>query len=286
MTPTHQRCRPQPPRCRLWRSWLWLLCMAWIMPAQAVEPLVTGPKDFPIKGYCRSDRYTCNPAQAIQQLRNQPPEWQQEGFSRSYTRITLLACSFVCLPTAFNGNSRWLGNRARILLMTFRLYLKPANSQTRLAITAGLAIFTPNPGTPLPGIPRLDYRGAVFSLPATTQQQDYDVLVRLQSSSTMMFFIRLWQPEDFLRYSGKATAFWSFLYRDRPAFRPAGPGNGNGTENTTACGRLRRSPVPIYWWSACKGSGPGCFRRRLAWQHYSNQYFYPYHLCEPDVAVQ
>src|SRR5690606_15959240 len=203
------------------------------------------------------------PAQALQQLQA-TSGWQQEGFSRSYTRITYWL-QFRLPATAFNGNSRWLETGPNFI-DDIRLYLKPANSQTGWQLLQA-GDFHPTLDATT-GIPRLDYRGAVFSLPATTQQQDYDVLVRLQSSSTMMFFIRLWQPEDFLHYSGKATAFWSFY---------------TGIALLSALLALVMAMVlktPLLWAATAfssayllvvsvQGFWTWLFPQALAWQHYS-----------------
>lgn len=200
---THQRCPNHSLQGRLWRSWLWLLCLAWIMPAQAGEPLLLG-KDFPYQ-VIADPAGTLQPEQAIQQLRNST-EWQQEGFARGYTRITYWL-QFRLPANAFNAGNRWLETGPNFI-DDIRLYLKPANEEANWQLLQA-GDFHPKLNTNT-DIQRLDYRGAVFSLPPPNPQQDYEVLVRLQTSSTMMYFVRLWQPEDFLRYSGNAIAFWSF----------------------------------------------------------------------------
>lgn len=259
MTPV-PHCRPHTLL-----FWVWLLCTVWLLPAQAGQPLLLG-QDFPYK-VIADPAGSLQPAQALQQLKA-TTGWQQEGFSRSYTRITYWL-QFRLPATAFNGNSRWLETGPNFI-DDIRLYLKPANSQTGWQLLQA-GDFHPTLDATT-GIPRLDYRGAVFSLPATTQQQDYDVLVRLQSSSTMMFFIRLWQPEDFLHYSGKATAFWSFY---------------TGIALLSALLALVMAMVlktPLLWAATAfssayllvvsvQGFWTWLFPQALAWQHYSTSIF-------------
>ena len=200
---THQRCPNHSLWGRLWRSWLWLLCLAWIIPAQAGEPLLLG-KDFPYQ-VIADPAGTLQPEQAIQQLRNST-EWQQQGFARGYTRITYWL-QFRLPANAFNAGNRWLETGPNFI-DDIRLYIKPANDAADWQLLQA-GDFHPSLNTST-DIQRLAYRGAVFSLPPPNPQQDYDVLVRLQTSSTMMFVARLWQPEDFLRYSANTVAFWSF----------------------------------------------------------------------------
>lgn len=59
----------------------------------------------------------------------------------------------------------------------------------------------------------LDYRYTVFKFPRISDgSSGYDVVVRLESSSSILLDSMLWQPAEFTEQSLKDTLFWSFYF--------------------------------------------------------------------------
>src|SRR5690606_1184449 len=58
----------------------------------------------------------------------------------------------------------------------------------------------------------LDYRTAVLALTPPTAAKGYEVVIRVQSTSTVMVEPSLWQPAAFLKYAARDSVFWSFHF--------------------------------------------------------------------------
>lgn len=58
----------------------------------------------------------------------------------------------------------------------------------------------------------LDYRESVLILPPPPAAAGYDVVFRIQSSSTLLLLSTLSSPQEFLQSATRDTAFWSFYF--------------------------------------------------------------------------
>ncbi|MDR9468351.1 ATP-binding protein [Marinospirillum sp.] len=128
---------------------------------------------------------------------------QRDGFARGYTH-TVYWLKTELPAAAFNGKDGWLEVGPNFA-DDIRLYLRPENSQQDWTLL--------ETGDLQSGRGDLDYRNPVFVLPPPpVEANHYELIVRLQSASSMLFFANLWSPEAFMNASSRATAFWSFYF--------------------------------------------------------------------------
>jgi len=128
---------------------------------------------------------------------------QRNGFARGYTR-TVYWLKTEIPAQAFNDKDGWLEVGPNFA-DDIRLYVRPDNSQEdwTLLQTGDLQSSRGD----------LDYRNPVFIIsPPPAMSGGYELIVRLQSDSSMLFFANLWSPEAFVNASSRATAFWSFYF--------------------------------------------------------------------------
>lgn len=140
--------------------------------------------------------------QAQQRLKSQTVEFQP-ALSRGYTRETYWL-KFELPQNLFNQENRWLElgpNFVDDIQLFFRE--KNTNGAWQQRKTGDL----------LNAVSDLDYRSPIFVLPAPqTNAPSYEVVIRVQSSSTVILSAKLWTPEEFLGHASRSTSFWSFYF--------------------------------------------------------------------------
>lgn len=125
---------------------------------------------------------------------------EDQTFSRGYVRDTFWL-KFELPTNAFNQQERWL-ELGPNFIDDIRLYYRPKTSnepwQSR------------HTGDLLFGQADLDYRNPVFIIPPTAK--GYDVIIRVQSTSTVLLQASLWEPAEFVGHAARTTSFWSFYF--------------------------------------------------------------------------
>ena len=125
------------------------------------------------------------------------------NLSQGYVRDTFWL-GFSLPPGAFRKNDRWLElgpNFVDDIRVFFRE--KRGRSEWHYRQTGDLHY----------GRSDLDYRNPVFVLPPPGPDSGgYEVVIRVQSTSTIILSARLWAPEAFLGEASRTTSFWSFYF--------------------------------------------------------------------------
>lgn len=123
---------------------------------------------------------------------------QSNTFSRGYVRDTFWL-GFELPANAFNQQERWL-ELGPNFVDDIRLFYRPkGSSQPWMSRQTGDLFHNKAD---------LDYRKPVFILPPSAS--GYEVIMRVQSSSTLVLQASLWQPAEFMSQAAKSTSFWSF----------------------------------------------------------------------------
>ncbi|WP_158238499.1 sensor histidine kinase [Pollutimonas subterranea] len=104
----------------------------------------------------------------------------------------------------FNGQDRWL-QLGPNFLDHITLYYRPSASSGDWSIHRAGDMWPRAPGD-------MDYRFPVFALAAPLGTPGYDVVIQIQSSSSILLDGTLWVPEAFLSEAARDTAFWSFYF--------------------------------------------------------------------------
>ena len=162
------------------------------------QPLAMG-SDLPYRAVIDPGAdMTASEAQAA--LTNAPRQFEP-FFSRGYVS-DVYWLGFDLPASAFDGGELWLElgpNFVDDIQLFYRL--KASNDPWRLRRAGDLAKEASD----------LDYRYAVFFISEPeVAHSDYEFVVRIHSSSSLVLFARFWQPEEFLNHASRATAFWSF----------------------------------------------------------------------------
>ncbi len=127
----------------------------------------------------------------------------KEGFARGYVRDTYWL-RFQLPTSAFGQQDRWL-ELGPNFLDDLQLFYRPTGTdepwQSRQT------------GDLLYGKSDLDYRNPVFILSSpAANTAGYDVIVRIQSSSSIILQASLWEPAQFLGHAARSASFWSFYF--------------------------------------------------------------------------
>lgn len=180
--------------------WLMLLVSPSLLAAQ---PLKLG-YDLPYQVLDDPEgQFSFAQAHTLLNQQSATADLQRVGFARGYTR-TVYWLKTEIPADAFAGRDGWLEVGPNFA-DDIRLYIRPANSQQDW-----MQLQT---GDSQPDRGDLDYRNPVFVLPPPpVEASHYELIVRLQSTSSMLFFANLWSPEAFMNASSRATAFWSFYF--------------------------------------------------------------------------
>lgn len=140
--------------------------------------------------------------EAEQALRNEPTD-NQVILSRGYTGDTFWL-RFELAQTLFKQKDLWLElqpNFVDDIQLFFRE--KGPNGQWQQRKTGDL----------LNGVSDLDYRNSVFILPPPSVDiEGYEMLVRVNSTSSVILSGTFWAPEEFVGYASTSTSFWSFYF--------------------------------------------------------------------------
>lgn len=138
--------------------------------------------------------------QAVEQLQEQVLK-ERSTFSRGYVRDAFWL-RFELPEEAFAGQERWL-ELGPNFVDDIRLFVRPIDSrESWLKKRTGDVSY---------GQSDLDYRNPVFILrPPPPGAVGYEVMVRVQTSSTTILQTDLWQPAELMGQATKSTSFWSF----------------------------------------------------------------------------
>ena len=116
----------------------------------------------------------------------------------------------------------------------------------------------------------LHYRESVLILPPPPTAAGYEVVFRLQSTSTLILLASLSSPQEFVQRATADTAFWSFYFGLAAV--------ASGVALWLALALRRRllwgsvfSRSIIRWWPLCTASGVVLRPRRAALPGFSDQ---------------
>ena len=138
--------------------------------------------------------------EAEQRLRDTPLT-ERSTFSRGYVRNTYWL-RFEIQASRFQGEERWL-TLGPNFVDDIRIFYCPKDSNR--AWSSLLA------GDLLTSESAFDYRQSTFRLPPPAPDfPGYEVIARVQSSSTTILQAGLWKPTDLFNHATKSTSFWSF----------------------------------------------------------------------------
>jgi len=142
----------------------------------------------------------------IEQFMALPPDALTErrkvlslGYTRSHVWL-----KFFLPADLFDGQNRWL-QLGPNFLDNITLYYRPSASSGEWSIHRAGDMWSRAPGD-------VDYRFPVFILAAPSGASGYDVVIQVQSSSSILLEGSLWAPEAFLKQAARDTAFWSFYF--------------------------------------------------------------------------
>ncbi|MRT49929.1 histidine kinase [Raoultella sp. RIT712] len=186
------------------RVLLWICCgiiigLQYCPPARAQTRQIG--LDTPIQWYADSSN-----SLTLEGFLALPPGALSEGqripsfgySSKTYWLQTRLPESY------FQGESRWL-QVGPSFVDHLNVYYRPAGSDLPWTLKAfGDRASTRDSD--------LNYRESVLILPAPPSAAGYDVVFRLQSSSTLILLATLSSPQEFVQAATRDTAFWSFYF--------------------------------------------------------------------------
>ena len=141
-----------------------------------------------------------SPAEALARLQEQP--WNHRIFSAGYTDSPYWLY-FTIPRSAFAQGDRWL-RLAPNYLDHVSLYFREAGTDAAWAVRKTGDLTLPPRGD-------LDYRFPVFVLPEPSREA-YEVLLRVQSSSTTLLDATLWEPAELASKSLRSDSFWGFYF--------------------------------------------------------------------------
>lgn len=152
--------------------------------------------------------------QAVEKLEQQHLN-EHTNFSRGYAQETFWL-KFEIPAYAFNGKDRWLEVGPNFI-DDIQLFARPIgnniNSKQGSKDASDTTWILKKTGDIIGSQSDLNYRNSVFILPAIPNGVTaYEVFIRLQSSSTLIFYASLWKPSVFMEHAAKSTAFWAFYF--------------------------------------------------------------------------
>lgn len=183
--------------------WIGLLVLLLSTNQLAAAPIFVG-KDIPYQLYIdESDQLDFDGFVAL--LAAEKLETHHQPLSKGYMRSTFW------LHWVFSGD--YFINQQRLLQITpnfldeVNIYYRPVGNPEAEWIKREAGDLTP-------GIRGdLDYRFPIYTLPATsTYHLGYEFIVRIKSTSTVIFEASLWQPDTFIVYSTQQTGYLSFYF--------------------------------------------------------------------------
>lgn len=108
------------------------------------------------------------------------------------------------LPTKlFAGQTRWL-ELGPNFVDDIRLFYRPTASDLPWQLK--------QTGDVLLGRSDIDYRNPVFIIPPPDDNQGYEAIIRVRSSSSTLLQATLWEPAEFVGHAAATTSFWSFYF--------------------------------------------------------------------------
>lgn len=139
-------------------------------------------------------------------------ERHTEIFSRGYTRDAFWL-RFEIPASAFENGDLWLAVKPNFL-DDVRLYYRPrGNPQTVGEASAGPWHERRTGDTYAGSRGDLDYRAPVFVIPAPPNgASDYEMIVRVASSSALLLRLGFWQPSEFVSHAATSSAFYAFYF--------------------------------------------------------------------------
>ena len=129
------------------------------------------------------------------------PLTERGTFSRGYVRNTYWL-RFEIPASVFHDEERWL-TLGPNFVDDIRIFYRPKDSNGDWSsLLAGDLIARES---------AFDYRQSTFRLPPPASGfAGYEVIARVQSSSTTILQAGLWKPTDLFNHATKSTSFWSF----------------------------------------------------------------------------
>ena len=140
--------------------------------------------------------------QAESILRDQAAQ-SVENLSKGYVRDTFWL-RFELPQAVFEKAEHWLQFTPNFL-DDLQLFYREKNQQQPWQFRQTGDLFR--------GASDLNYRDMLFILPKPKSgSSGYEVVVRLQTSSSVILSAKLWQPDEFLDFASRSTSFWSFYF--------------------------------------------------------------------------
>lgn len=192
------RCYPER-RITSDRIFIFFLLLSFLAPAFANSAPFSLGRDIPYS-VLEDPKGELSVDEASEQLRERPME-ERSTLSRGYVRDTFWL-RFDLPGAAFEGQQRWL-ELGPAFVDDIRVFIRPEGSSGPW--------LSKRTGDVMLGQSDLDYRKAVFIVPPPpADTTGYEMIVRVQSSSTTILQATLWQPAELLAEATRSTSFWSF----------------------------------------------------------------------------
>lgn len=144
---------------------------------------------------------------------------KQTAFSSGYTKSTFWLKFKI--PEANLSGGRRLLEVGPNYIDDIKLYRRTVSTTYKLDSYLGKKIkrihYTPwvmkHTGDTVQRQTDLDYRNSVFVVPPLVKtNQSYEFIVRIKSTSTLIFTADLWKPIDFFENVAKGNSFWGFYF--------------------------------------------------------------------------
>lgn len=164
------------------------------------EPWRLGP-DIPYSIITETDR-PLTPEEALVRLQPLPPN-QHWSLTRGYISSTFWL-RFEIPALVFNQEVRWL-ELGPAFIDDIQLFYRPLEGRHSWQVK--------HTGDRHSSASDIDYRNPIMILqPPIATSEGYEVLLRIQSSSTVLLQATLWEPEELFKNEVRATAYWSFYF--------------------------------------------------------------------------
>ncbi|GGB52588.1 hypothetical protein GCM10011502_27160 [Oceanisphaera marina] len=183
-------------KCLVTPLLLLLLCL--FSPLTLATPLMLG-QDIAYK-VLEDANGELLPEQAARALRSLPAH-QRDTFSRGYVK-KVFWLGFKLPIADFGQQERWL-ELGPNFIDDIKLFYRPLGTTQTWQ--------TKQTGDLLHGRSDLDYRNPVFVLPSPGTS-GYEMMIRVQSSSSVLLQARFWSPAEFVSTATRSTHFWSFYF--------------------------------------------------------------------------
>lgn len=192
---------------RIARQWLLAFIISLLSGAALASPLGLGP-DIPYVAMAdHSGQQSLEQAYAA--LRQQD-SLQTRVFTRGYSRLPYWL-HFRLSADVFAGRELW-AMQAPNFVDDIRFFYRPEGSEQAWQ-EKRIGDVRRGDATEAGGVGDLDYRYPVVVFPPPPSgSEGYEVVVRIASTSTLLFQLMLWEPQEFLQYATRTSSFWAFYF--------------------------------------------------------------------------